>query len=125
MPNKNNRLGIAGTIYHQVAGSNPTSSSLRCTMLIKTSEESFSRTPPKPLTKSWLKLNLGWLPKCSLLCIKNLEDVGGHTIQIGFLDVQLPLIIPPKMVTLLYPESHLSLRCITGEAHYSLFAVPE
>lgn len=138
MPNTLNRVGIAGTVYHQLPGHNPTSTSLRCSMSLKTEEEAFSRTPPDPVGEKWQGLSTGWLPAYSMLCIRNLEKSGGSTLQIGMSPtegskdlVSLPLTIPPGMVTVLYPLSKLSptcviaLRCIDGEAHYTLFAVPE
>lgn len=132
MPNEHNRVGISGTVYHQVSGSNPTGNPLRCSMNLSSPEEAFSRTPPNPIGKKWEVLDLGWLPKCSMLCIRNLEKPDGFTLHLGFRlsgDVSsigaLPLIVPPGMLTVLYPTDKLALCCPNGEAHYSLFAVPE
>jgi hypothetical protein len=135
MPNTNSRVGIAGTVYHQLPGHNPTPTSLRCSMFLKTEEEAFSRTPPNPVGRKWQKLDLGWLPGCSMLCIKNLEKPGGNDLEIGSPSVilsgqshpivPLPLVIPPGMVTVLYPTTELAVRCLGGEAQYTLFAVPE
>ena len=127
MPNTHNRVGIAGTVYHQNPGQNPTAMPLRCSMSLQKEEETFSRSPPEPVGEKWQKLNLGWLPKCSMLCIRNDEKAGGSTLFLGggIPVVSLLLSIPPGMVTVLYPTAGLWLRCVDGKARYSLFAVPE
>lgn len=135
MPNTHNRVGIAGTIYHQVPGHNPTSASLRCSMPLKMErEEAYSRSPPKPVGSEWQPLDLGWIGgKCSVLCIRNLESEAGLGIEIGadgYPDKLTPqvltLAIPPGMATVLYPfNESIAIRCPGGEAHYTIFAVPE
>jgi hypothetical protein len=104
-------------------------------MPLKTEEEAFSRTPPNPVGRKWQGIELGWLPGCSVLCIKNLENPDGNTLEIGSSSVilsgqshpivPLPLVIPPGMITVLYPTTELAIRCLGGEARYTLFAVPE
>lgn len=138
MPNEHNRVGIAGTVYHQVSGHNPTSSSLRGTMHLESDEEAFVRSPSKPLGASWEPLKFGHLPGCSVLCVRNLEPSGGPAIELGRVRPTLTgpsndrkceslgLVIPPGMITVLYPGGmKVALRCPGSEAHYSLFAAPE
>ncbi len=133
MPNTQSRVGIAGTVYHQNPKQNPNSFSLRCSMPLNTEEEVFSRSPPDPVGKEWQELSIGWLPGCSMLCIKNLEKkVGGNILEVGVVlpvgdhkIVPLHLVVPPGMVTVLYPTTELALRCVNGKVQYTLFAVPE
>lgn len=129
MPNTQSRVGIAGTVYHQNPKQNPASFPLQGSMFLKTEEEVYSRNPPSPVGKKWQAIELGWIPKCSMLCIRNLEKAKGSSLQLGTVSGDafspLPLVIPPGMATVLYPTSALALHCLNGEARYTLFAVPE
>ena len=147
MPNERDRITIAGTLYHQISGSNPTSISLRCTQHILSDEQVYSRTPPKGIGPEWEALKLGWVEKCSLLCIKNEEtsdpkDAGQwkeKTIMIGRGVIGedcpgprnkgelTPFCVPPGMVSLLYPSNVIPLYIRSGGADsikYTLFALP-
>jgi len=126
MPNEHNRVGTAGMVYHQNPGQNATSFPLRGTMKLTSGEEAFVRSPPKPLGASWEPLNLGWLERCSVLCIRNLGKPGGPSIEMQGGGGPLDLWIPAGMTTVIYPRGIvIALRCPDGEAHYSLFAAPE
>lgn len=133
MPNEHSRVGIAGTVYYQNPGQDPTGAPLRGSMQLESGEEAFTRSPPKPLEASWEPLDFGWLSACSLLCVRNLEPQGGPAIELGhpanesgYPGAGLGLWIPAGMTTVIYPRGiTLALRCPDGEAHYSLFAAPE
>lgn len=130
MPNEHGRVGMAGSVYYQTPGQDPEKGTkghrLRGSMQVESEEEAFIRSPPKPLGASWEPIELGWLATCSMLCIRNLEEPGGATIEMQGGGGPLDLWIPAGMTTVIYPRGIvLALRCPVGEAHYSLFAVPE
>ena len=132
MPNDQIRMSIVGNIYHQVPGHNPSSFSLRSKRTLKTKEEPYLRSPPKPLDLDWTVVDLGWLKSCSVLCIRNLEklDEDNHLrgiLELGIGNVSLRLRIPPGMTTVVYPEPEeiLQIRCLWGPAHYTIYALPE
>lgn len=125
MPNEHGRVGMAGSVYYQTPGRDATGTRLRGSVQVESGEEAFTRSPPKPLGASWEPIELGWLPSCSMLCIRNLEEPGGPKIQVGRDGMGFGLWIPPGMTTVLYPRVPIALRCPGGEAHYSLFAAPE
>ncbi len=142
MPNERDRITIAGTLYHQISGSNPTSISLRCTQHILSDEQVYSRTPPKGIGPEWEALKLGWVEKCSLLCIKNEETADPKdteqwkekSLLLGWteehpnpISLSLPLHVPPGMVSLLYPYVYTTFQIKSGGADsvkYTLFALP-
>ncbi len=142
MPNKRDRITIAGTVYHQISGSNPTSISLRCTQHTLSSEQVYARSPPKGVGPGWEPLNLGWVEKCSLLCIKNQEAVDPKNTEewkskmllLGWTEdypapiiLLIPFGVPPGMVSLLYPTEEAKFLIKSGGAEsvkYTLFALP-
>ena len=132
MPSTQNRITIAGTAYHQLAGRNPFSVSLRGTMPLTSSEQVYSRTPPGGAGEGWEILDTGWLNgKCSAVYIKNEEPAGGSVIEVGDGSATpiypLPLCIPPGMVGVFYPTGILAVRCGQGQgiARYTVYAIPE
>lgn len=149
MPNVHNRVTIAGTLYHQVSGSNPTSISLSCTQHILSNEQVYARTSPKGIGPEWEPLSFGWVEDCFLFYIrnneaadpKNAEEWKKKTILVGsgtkenpevgiyVMNIQrIPLCIPPGMVSLLYPSlGEGSLHISSGgdeSVKYTLFVLP-
>ena len=134
MPNTLNRIVIAGNIYHQNAGENPTSIELACTRSLSDegNEQPWNRTPGKGVGEDWEQLNLGWIEgNPSLLLLRNLDDTAygsedweGKHIEIRY-SGETPFVVPPGMPTVLYPQKPLEIRCRVGEARYTIIALPE
>jgi len=128
MPNEQNRITIAGTAYHQLAGQNPFSVPLRGTMRLTSEEQVYSRTPPQGVGEVWEVLDTGWLKsRCSVVYIRNEEPADGSTIEMGSGGSILPLCVPPGMVGVFYPTGTLAIRCNPGRgtAKYTVYAIPE
>ena len=131
MPNDQNRITIAGTAYHQLAGQNPFSVPLRGTMPLTSSEQVYSRTPPDGVGEAWEALDTGWLKnRCSVVYIRNEEPADGAAIEMGrggTPTYPLPLCVPPGMVGVFYPTDSLAVRCRQGQgtAKYTVYAIPE
>ncbi len=144
MPNKQNRITIAGTLYHQVSGTNPTAIPLRCTIHpLLSSEQVYSRTPPDGIGPEWEPLSFGWVEKCSVLYLRNNEVVDPKdteqwkekSIMLGWTEdhpdpiaISLPFRVPPGMVSLLYPVSSRAKFLVKSggadSVKYTLFALP-
>jgi hypothetical protein len=139
MPNTTNRITIAGNIYHQNSGDNPSSFSLGSTRPLPDDarEEVWNRCPPKGIGPEWKRLSLGWIDEmdCSLLALRNESDgVYGEpswedfTIEIceeGGEDH--PSIVPPGLITIIYPRPghQLQIRSRKLVAKYTVLAIPE
>jgi hypothetical protein len=141
MPNARDRITIAGTLFHQNPGTNPTSVPLRCTRPLLSSEQVYARTPPDGASLEWNSLDLGWIKKCSLLFLRNdekldpkdAEEWERKSLLLGWkekhlsAETLLPLRVPPGMVSLLYPSAETDLLVRSGGAKsvkYTLFALP-
>ncbi len=150
MPNAHDRVTIAGTLYHQIAGQNPTSVSLRCTTHLLTDEQVYSRSPSKGIGPKWELLKFGWIENPSVLIVKNEEEVDRKKDpeewreSIIWIELDsdpnelvdsskevvaiLPptLYIPPGMISILYPAGPLCIASGGSESvRYSLTALPE
>lgn len=139
MPNARDRITIAGTLFHQITGTNPTSVPLRCTQHLLSSEQVYARTPSDGASVEWKSLDLGWIKKCALLYLRNdekldpkdTEEWERKSLLLGqvekTVETLLPLRVPPGMVSLLYPSDETDLLVRSGGAKsvkYTLFALP-
>lgn len=135
MPNPYNRLTITGFVHHQNSGQNPTSFALTSSTVLNEPEQAYLRQPVKGATSTPEPISLGWLRRCLLLLLRNMEEPPemysqewwDRTIRIGYTGHPL-LLVPPGLVTILYPHpgqtEPLMISCGAGEAKYTLFGVP-
>lgn len=130
------RLVVAGEVYHQPAGGQPTSVPLRYARALGSAEQAYRRD--LVVTGEWRPLEAGWVVSASLLIIENKE--GAFRAQptaaeraeaaARVVEVACPpgpgWLVPPGESFAGCPSAlgALRLRCLAGEARVTVTVVP-
>jgi len=130
MPNTRDRVTVKQTVYHQIAGQNPTSFESGFTIYLNDPEQVWQRSPKKPATKEWERIDCGWVEDCLMLIIRN--ESREYWLEYSYSTKGPGFWVPPidhptqRADVRIYPENvkNLLIRCFQGEAKYTIFAVP-
>lgn len=134
------RITVAGSLYHQQPGQGPTQIDLGFSRWLKSDEQLWHRQGTA--TESWRPVDLGWCEDdLGMLVIRNQagqfrlvnpteEEAGATAAAVlemkydGAPDWQCWLIPPGEIVRMVPGDARLVLRCRSGTARYSLYAIP-
>ena len=141
-------LTVVETVYHQPAGGFPDTllgDASRYHRELASDEQAYERH--RVLKTAWEPLDCGWVEKCGMLLIRNDEgqfhtiptpeqraEVMRRVIQVAFGDEDpspcsktAVILVPPGETCRFYPADAklIRLRCIEGNARYTICLVPE
>ena len=138
-----NRCVVVDTTYHQNGRNQPTAVESTFSLDLATDEHPYQ--VPMTVAEEWQAVDLGWLDRCSMLVLKNLEgvftqiipteeerrDALAKVVDVSFdpprfgVDKTIHAYVPATASTRMWPSGPVHLRCQSGEARIVVFAMPE
>lgn len=130
-------ISVVEAVYHQKLRQQPTSLESTFSRDLVSDGDPYQVT--MVVTEEWQDVDVGWVERCGMMVLKNLEGLGlqvipteaevaaieSRVVDIAFGDDRAAAHVPPRATSHLWPDVTVRVRCRSGTARLLVFASPE